>query len=194
MRTVPLTPNLLVSAYANGVFPMDVGGRIEWFSPDPRAIIDLDTFHVPRTLRQTCRQGRFEIRVNGSFRKVMEHCGNRPDGTWISDEIVTAYCRLHELNLAHSVECWRGGELAGGLYGVALGGAFFGESMFSRQRDASKVALVHLVRRMKDRGFILLDVQFITPHLKRFGADEIPRAAYLRRLGEALDIGAPFVD
>jgi leucyl/phenylalanyl-tRNA--protein transferase len=193
MEAIPLTPEVLVSAYAAGIFPMDVEGRIEWFSPDPRAIIELDGFHPSRTLLQTCRQGRFEIRVNTAFEAVMRGCAGR-DETWICEEIVAAYCRLHALGLAHSVEAWRAGELAGGLYGVSLGGAFFGESMFSRQRDASKVALVALVERMRSRGFGLLDIQFMTGHLARFGAREMPRREYLRRLKAALRIPTAFID
>ncbi|HPD30415.1 MAG TPA: leucyl/phenylalanyl-tRNA--protein transferase [Phycisphaerae bacterium] len=206
MKTLPLTPQVLVAAYASGIFPMDVEGRIQWFSPDPRAVIPLDGFHASKTCMQTWRSGRFEIRVNTAFEEVMRGCADRREGTWISEQIVEAYCRLHELGLAHSVESWRAidqpagssqgsaGELAGGLYGVAIGGAFFGESMFSRQRDASKVALVALVERMRSRGFALLDVQFLTPHLQRFGAVEIPRREYLERLKDALKIRASFVD
>ena len=194
MEPVPLTPELLIAAYAHGVFPMDVDGEIEWFSPGPRAILELERFHISQTLRQTCQQNRFEIRIDGAFREVMLACGDREEGTWISGEIVSVYCRLNEAGLAHSVECWRDGELAGGLYGVSLGGAFFGESMFTRERDASKVALVHLVRRMQDRGFTLLDVQFMTSHLQRFGATEIARAEYMDRLQAALAIEARFAD
>lgn len=194
MGSLPLTPEVLVAAYAQGIFPMDVDGQIQWFSPDPRAILPLDAFHVPDTLRRLCNQGKFEIRINERFREVMECCAARREGTWISAEIVAAYTRLHELRLAHSVEAYRDGELAGGLYGVALGGAFFGESMFHRRRDASKVALVHLVRRLRDRRYRLLDVQFTTPHLERFGAVEIPRAEYLRRLAAALNTDCRFCD
>ena len=194
MKTLPLTPQVLVAAYANGIFPMDIEGQIRWFSPDPRAIIPLDAFHASKTCLQACRRGRFEIRIDTAFEEVMRGCADRPDGTWISEEIVRGYCRLRELGLAHSVESWRAGELAGGLYGVAIGGAFFGESMFSRHRDASKVALVALVDRMRSRGFALLDVQFLTPHLQRFGAVEISRDEYLERLKDALAIKTSFVD
>jgi leucyl/phenylalanyl-tRNA--protein transferase len=194
MESLPLTVEVLVSAYCQGIFPMDVDGRVLWFSPDPRAIIPLDRFHASHTLRQLCRQGRYEIRINERFREVMESCADRADGTWISDEIIDAYTDLHERGLAHSVEVYLAGELAGGLYGVALGGAFFGESMFHRRRDASKVALVHLVERMRSRRYRLLDVQFLTPHLERLGAVEIPRAAYLRRLRAALEVSCEFVD
>jgi len=190
MDDLPLTPDVLVAAYASGIFPMDVDGEICWFSPDPRAIIPLEGFHASKTLMQTYRQGRFEIRIDTAFKPVIRGCADRGDGTWISEEIVGAYVQLHREGLAHSVEAWRGGELAGGLYGVALGGAFFGESMFSRQRDASKVALVALVERLRAGGFVLLDIQFMTGHLARFGAVEIPRADYLRRLEAALEVDA----
>ncbi len=194
MKPIPLTPEVLVSAYCQGIFPMDVQGRIRWFSPDPRAIIPLERFHVSHTLGQLCRQGKFEVRVNRRFRDVMRGCAERPEGTWISQDIIEAYTALHERGLAHSVEAYCEGELAGGLYGVALGGAFFGESMFHRRRDASKVALVHLVERMRDRGYRLLDVQFLTPHLERFGAVEIRRSEYLRRLRAALRVTCRFAD
>lgn len=193
MRNLPLTPDILITAYANGVFPMDVDGTVQWFSPDPRAIIDLHAFHVSRSLAQRCRSGKFEVRIDTCFEDVMRACGDREEGTWISEDFVEAYGRLHRLGLAHSVECWHAGELAGGLYGVSLGGAFFGESMFTRVTDASKVALVALVERMREREFTLLDVQFITPHLARFGAKEIPRPVYLARLEEALAIETSFV-
>lgn len=194
MQETPLTPEVLVAAYANGIFPMDVDGEICWFSPDPRAVIPLEAFHASKTLMQRYRQGRFEIRVDAAFEAVMRACADRPEGTWISQEIVEAYVWLHELGAAHSVETWQAGELVGGLYGVALGGAFFGESMFSRTTDASKLALVALVERMRDRGYVLLDTQFMTEHLARFGAVEIPREDYLRRLEQALALDVCFVD
>ncbi|MFO0972063.1 MAG: leucyl/phenylalanyl-tRNA--protein transferase [Phycisphaerae bacterium] len=182
-----LAPATLVAAYAQGLFPMDSDGRLRWYSPDPRAILPLDEFHCPRTLRQLCRQGRFEIRRDTAFEAVLRGCAaDRVDGTWISPRIVRAYLRLHGLGLAHSVEAWRGGQLAGGLYGVALGGVFFGESMFHRVRDASKVALVGLVDHLREQNFSLLDVQFQTPHLARFGVVEIPRDEYLALLSAAL--------
>ncbi|MCA9254102.1 MAG: leucyl/phenylalanyl-tRNA--protein transferase [Phycisphaerales bacterium] len=189
-----LTPELLISAYAQGVFPMGVHGRIGWFSPDPRGILPLDAFHASKTLAQTARSERFQIRIDTRFREVMLACADRPDGTWITTPIVDAYVQLHELGLAHSVESWRGDRLVGGLYGVALGGAFFGESMFHRERDASKVALVALVRRMRDRGFTLLDIQYTTPHLERFGAIEIPREDYMARLMRAIRREARFTN
>lgn len=187
-----LTPELLLSAYIQGIFPMDVSGTIQWFSPDPRAIIPLEGFVVSRSLRQAWRRGQFEIRVNTAFESVIRACAQREEETWISEEIIAGYTRLHELGWAHSVESWREGELAGGLYGVAIGGAFFGESMFHRQTDASKIALVALVERMRERGFALLDIQFMTEHLARFGAVEIPRREYLRRLKAAIRIDTFF--
>jgi leucyl/phenylalanyl-tRNA--protein transferase len=171
----------------------DRGGRIRWYAPDPRAIIPLDAFHVPRSLRQTVRTRLFEVTVNADFPAVIRACAEREE-TWISAEIERAYTELHRLGLAHSVETWRDGRLAGGLYGVALGGAFFGESIFSRETDASKVALVALVERLRARGFVLLDTQFLTPHLARFGAVEIPRAEYERRLAAALRLAPRFDD
>lgn len=172
---------------------MGVDGKLHWFSPDPRAIIPLDEFHVSKTLAQTVRRSPFEIRINSAFRQVMQSCAQRPEGTWITRDIVQAYCDLHGLGLAHSVEAWREGKLVGGLYGVSIGGAFFGESMFHTARDASKVALVHLVERMRERQFALLDIQFTTAHLKRFGAIEIPRVEYLSRLDEAVAMPVSFV-
>jgi len=191
-----LTPRLLLSAYCEGIFPMaHEDGRIYWYDPDPRAIMPLDKFHVPRRLRRTLRQGVFELRVNKEFTAVMEACAAiAPDreSTWISPEMIDAYSKLHQLGFAHSVECWQAGELTGGLYGVAIQGLFAGESMFSKVRDSSKVALVHLVERLRLGGFKLLDVQFLTEHLATFGAVEIPAAEYKRRLQEALLVTAVF--
>lgn len=187
-----LPPKLLIAAYLQGIFPMGVDGKIEWFSPDPRAILPLDGFHVSATLRQTIRQNRFRIEINTSFTEVMRACARRPDGTWITPEIIRAYTELHRLGLAHCVEAWQGETLAGGLYGVSIGGAFFGESMFHTVRDASKVALAALVDRMCAREFNLLDIQFITSHLQRFGAIEISRDEYLRRLAKAVDLPCTF--
>lgn len=189
-RELDLNPETLVQAYSQGLFPMDVDGEIRWFSPNPRAILPLDEFHAPATLRQLWRQGRFEIRSDTRFREVMLACGERPEGTWISEEIVKAYCRLFDMGLAHSLEIWQEQELTGGLYGVKLGGAFFGESMFHRRRDASKLALMALVERLRKNGFTLLDVQFATEHLERFGVVEVPRPTYLRMLSEAIGVGA----
>jgi leucyl/phenylalanyl-tRNA--protein transferase len=150
-------------------------------------VLPLDRFHIPRTLRQTLRQRRFEVRFDSDFEGTMRACmTTRPDGSWISEPLIAVYSRLHELGFAHSVEAWHEGELAGGLYGVSLGGAFFGESMFHHQRDASKVCLVHLVQRLRERGFELLDTQANTDHLRRFGCIDIPATEYLRRLRAAL--------
>jgi leucyl/phenylalanyl-tRNA---protein transferase len=191
---------LLVSAYSSGWFPMAIDeGEIRWYSPDPRGIIPLDGFHVPSRLERVIRSGRFRIEVDRDFPSVIRACANadrREDdpGTWIDGEILTSYVELHQQGIAHSVEVWEGGQLAGGLYGVALGGAFFGESMFHRVTDASKVALAALVERMTARGFTLLDVQWVTPHLERFGAIEIPRNDYLALLQQALEVDARFVE
>lgn len=183
-----IDPALVVRAYREGIFPMALeDGEIGWFSPDPRGIIPLDTFHVPSRLARVVRQGRFEIGADRDFGAVMRACAERPgEGTWISDEIFDAYFSLHRLGIAHSIEVRREGRLVGGLYGVHLGGAFFGESMFHRETDASKVALVALVDRLQRRGFSLLDTQWITPHLGQFGAIEIPRTDYMKRLKDAL--------
>lgn len=168
-------------------------GSIGWFSPDPRGVIPLDQFRVSARLARVLRQGRFEIVVDRGFEEVMRACAERPDeGTWISEDIVQCYTALHRLGLAHSVETWRDGRLAGGLYGVHLGGAFFGESMFHRETDASKVALAALVDRLGRQGFRLLDVQWLTPHLEQFGAREVPRATYLDELKRALQLDCRF--
>ncbi|HYD32032.1 MAG TPA: leucyl/phenylalanyl-tRNA--protein transferase [Azospirillaceae bacterium] len=195
---VELTPQLLLRAYAAGIFPMAESADADdlyWFDPEMRGILPLETFHIPRRLRRTVRQGAFEVRVDHAFPQVIELCAapvpERPK-TWINPEIVRLYDGLHHAGYAHSVECWRDGRLVGGLYGVALGGAFFGESMFSREVDASKVALVHLVARLKAGGFALLDAQFVTKHLSQFGAVEIPRLDYRRRLADALVRPADF--
>ena len=186
-----LTPDLLIEAYRMGIFPMadDRVGALYWFRPDPRAVLPLDAFHVPQTLAKLVRRGPFTVTTDRAFARVIHACADRA-ATWISDEIIAAYTALHRQGHAHSIECWRGGRLAGGLYGVALGGAFFGESMFHRERDASKVALVHLVRCLRRGGYVLLDTQYVTPHLARFGVVEIPRAEYERRLARALAVPA----
>jgi leucyl/phenylalanyl-tRNA--protein transferase len=185
----------LLEAYASGWFPMAVvPGEIRWYSPDPRGVMPLDGFHVPRRLARVLRGGRFEIRVDTAFRDVIVACSERADadGNWIDQEIIDSYCNLHALGHAHSVEAWQDGALAGGLYGVAMGGAFFGESMFHRVADASKAALVALVDRLRARGFTLLDIQWVTDHLLQFGALEIPRRRYLRLLDQALRVEATF--
>lgn len=180
---MPMIPwEFLLGAYREGVFPMAApDGEIQWFSPDPRGVLPLEKFYRPHGLRRTLKAGKFEIRLNTAFREVMEACASR-DETWIDGEILDTYCELHARGYGHSVEAWYDGKLAGGLYGVALGGAFFGESMFHRVTDASKVALVGLVERLEARGFGLLDLQWVTPHLSQFGAIEIPRRDYLLRL------------
>lgn len=188
-----LLPRNLLAAYARGLFPMaDEHGRLHWLSPDPRAVLELDNLVVSRSLRTVIRKAKFDVSVDRAFADVISACADRPEGTWISPDIQGAYYRLHELGFAHSVEAWQGGRLAGGLYGVSLGGAFFGESMFHFVSDASKVAMVHLVERMRARGFALLDVQFMTEHLGRMGAVEIPRGQYERRLREAISLDVPF--
>ena len=195
MRQTSLDPSLLVRAYREGIFPMALEhGEIGWFSPDPRGILPLDGFHVPSRLARVVRQGRFQIAIDRDFGRVMRECAaDREEGTWISRDIVEAYGALHRLGLAHSVEAWLDGDLVGGLYGVHLGGAFFGESMFHRVTDASKVALVALVDRLTRHGFRLLDVQWTTPHLERFGAIAVSRREYLRRLRQALTMDCRFL-
>jgi leucyl/phenylalanyl-tRNA--protein transferase len=193
-----LTPELLLRAYAVGIFPMAdsrASRHLYWLDPEWRGILPLEAFHVPRRLRKTLRHKPFEVRVDSAFRAVIERCAERHEGrpeTWINTDIMRLYGALSEMGVAHSVECWRGGELVGGLYGVALGGAFFGESMFSRAADASKVALIHLAARLVHGGFRLLDTQFITKHLEQFGAVELPRADYRKLLASALRLSASF--
>jgi leucyl/phenylalanyl-tRNA--protein transferase len=191
-----VTPEILLAAYAQGIFPMAErrdDPTLFWVSPEQRGIIPLADFHVPRRLARTVRSQRFAVTSDAAFLAVIHACAEAAPGrkeSWINAEIVRLYSALHSSGHAHSIECWREGELVGGLYGVSLGGAFFGESMFSRHRDASKVALVHLVAQLKRGGFVLLDAQFLTAHLAQFGTHEIPRAAYLRRLSEALSVPA----
>src|SRR6266853_816424 len=179
---------LLLHAYRNAIFPMAMeDGEIAWFSPNPQTIIPInETFHVPHGLRRTLKKNAVESRIDTAFEKVIRHCAER-DETWINGEIVESYVNLHRLGHAHSVEAWLDGRLGGGLYGVAIGGAFFGESMFHEVTDASKVALHALVIRMRARGFSLLDTQWMTPHLRTFGALEILRAAYQKRLQACVD-------
>ena len=188
-----IDPDLLLRAYALGWFPMGTGrrGRIEWFSPDPRGVIPIDTFHAPSRLARVVRQSRFDVRVDTAFEAVMRACSAR-DETWITDDIVGSYVALHRLGHAHSVETWQDDVLVGGLYGVSIGGAFFGESMFHTVTDASKVALVALVERLRARDYRLLDTQWVTPHLMQFGAQEISREDYLERLTTALAVPCTF--
>jgi leucyl/phenylalanyl-tRNA--protein transferase len=196
VSSTALDPALVLRAYREGIFPMAMeSGEIAWFSPDPRGVIPLDAFHIPSRLARVVRSGRFEIRVDHGFEAVMRACARREDddGTWISDTILECYVALHRLGIAHSVETWQEDELVGGLYGVHLGSAFFGESMFHRATDASKAALVALVDRMRRRSFRLLDIQWVTPHLEQFGAIEIPRDEYLVQLKQALRHDASFV-
>ena len=194
-HSVRLDPETLLAAYSQGVFPMaDHDGSVRWYSADPRGILPLDTFHIPKTLAQTVRQNKFDVRIDHDFESTMRGCQERrPDGTWINEPLIRAYTRLHKLGFAHSVECYQNNELVGGLYGVSLGAAFFGESMFHRTRDASKVALVHLVNRLRERRFLLLDTQATTKHLERFGCIEIPADDYLVRLKEALQHPRSFI-
>lgn len=187
-----MTPEMLLRAYACGVFPMAESRddpRLYWVDPQERGIMPLDAFHAPRSLLKVVRQERFEVRIDSAFEAVLTGCAEsteeRPE-TWINDQIFTLFSQLYRMGLAHSVETWRDGQLVGGLYGLALGGAFFGESMFSRQTDASKVALCHLIARLRRGGFTLLDSQFVTKHLTRFGACEIPKADYLQLLAKAI--------
>lgn len=190
-----LEPDLLLDAYRRGIFPMAINdrGTIGWFAPDPRAIIPLDDrFHIPHGLRRTLKKQPFTVTFNRDFPAVIRECAVRHEGTWISPQIKKSYSRLHKIGRAHSIEVWRGDELAGGLYGVQIGGAFFGESMFHRVADGSKVALVTLVERLRERGFVLLDTQWQTPHLRQFGTYEIPRAEYLRILQRAVTFDCQF--
>jgi leucyl/phenylalanyl-tRNA--protein transferase len=190
--SVPLDPETLLSAYAQGAFPMaDRDGTVRWYTADPRGVFPLDDrFHIPGTLRQIVNQGKFEIRINHDFPATMRACMQVPrterGGTWINEELIAAYSRLHELGFAHSVECWQKGEQVGGLYGVSLGAAFFGESMFHIAPNASKVALVHLVERLRERGYELLDTQASTEHLRQFGCIDLPAKEYLNLLRSAL--------
>lgn len=194
----PLDPQLLLRAYAAGIFPMADARDAEevfWVEPRKRGVLPLDDFHLPRSLAKLLRQERFELTADRAFDTVMRACAEPTPGrpeTWINESILDGYVRLHRLGFAHSLECWQDGELAGGLYGVKLGGAFFGESMFTRVRDASKVALAHLIARLRAGGFRLLDTQFLTEHLARFGTVEVPRAAYRSLLDSALAVEADF--
>ena len=189
-----LSPGTLLLAYRNGIFPWTTH-PVTWWSPDPRAIMPLDGVHVSRTLRRLMRRSTFHASFDRDFRKVMEGCAAPRPGreeTWISPQFITAYCRLHDMGYAHSVEVWLGEDLVGGLYGVSIGGFFAGESMFSKARDASKVALVRMAEKLARSGFALFDVQLMTPHLRSMGAVEIPRTEYLRRLAEATLLAPDF--
>jgi len=184
--TEPLEPALVINAYAQGIFPMaDELGRIRWYAPDPRAILEHSNLHISRSLHATIRKGIYEIHMDTAFEDVMRSCADRTE-TWINEEFIKTYTYLHLAGVTHSVEAWKDGRLAGGLYGVALGAAFMGESMFSYATDASKVCLVALVEHLKMQGYILHDTQFTTPHLETLGVTEIPRGIYEKRLKEAL--------
>lgn len=195
-----LSPDLLLRAYAVGVFPMADGAHsadIYWFDPEMRGILPLDKVHFPRRLLRTVRQGHYDVRVDSAFDEVIDACAQTAPGrlsTWINGDVKGACKSLADAGFAHSVECWKDGTLVGGLYGVAMGGAFFGESMFHRERDASKVALVHLVARLVYHGFALLDTQFVNHHLEQFGAIEIPREEYRKLLIKAMPINTQFAD
>jgi leucyl/phenylalanyl-tRNA---protein transferase len=184
----PLDPILLINAYAQGIFPMaNQFGKIQWYAPDPRAILEHENLYVSRSLRATLSKRIYEVSIDTAFESVMRCCAQRED-TWINESFISTYTKLHYLGLAHSVETWKDGELVGGLYGVSLGGAFMGESMFSRATDASKVCLVTLVEHLQAQGFVLHDVQYRTPHLASLGVTEIPRKLYEQRLRTALQI------
>jgi len=190
--------DLLLKAYASGVFPMAENAddpEVFWVRPETRGILPLDGFHIPKSLARTIRRAPFDIRIDHDFAGVIDACAEeRPErrSTWINAPIREAYIELNRIGHAHSVEAWQDGKLVGGLYGVRLGRAFFGESMFSRATDASKVCLVFLVKRLRERGFLLLDTQFTTEHLKRFGAIDVPRARYETMLAQALEANARF--
>ena len=191
-----LTPEIVLNGYCQGIFPMaETDGTLYWYDPDPRAILPLDALHIPRSLGRRLRKKDFEVRFNTAFGRVIRKCAEPGPGreeTWISDDIIESFSLLHDSGFAHSVETWVGGELVGGLYGVSVGGLFAGESMFSRQTDASKIALVALVERLRRHEFGVLDVQFTSDHLSRFGVIEISREAYKSRLKKALEIETDF--
>jgi len=198
MELLELSPDILLRAYAIGVFPMSEDRNdpeLFWVDPRTRGIIPLNDVHVSRRLAKTIRQQHFTVTFDTAFEATMEGCAESADDrpkTWINDRIIKLYTSLHKIGHAHSIECWLDGKMVGGLYGVSLGGAFFGESMYSRERDASKVALVHLIARLRGGGYALLDTQFVTDHLKQFGAVEITRNDYHRRLATALELDANF--
>jgi leucyl/phenylalanyl-tRNA---protein transferase len=190
-----LEPATLLEAYCSGIFPwFDDDWPICWWSPDPRAIFELDQFHVSRRLARTIRSGKFQVTINRAFGGVIRGCADRPEGSWITCSMIDAYERLHRFGVAHSVEAWCGDRLAGGLYGVSIAGFFAGESMFTRITDGSKVALAFTVEHLKQRSFQLFDTQFTTEHTKRLGAIDIPRREYLQRLQQALRVQTSFVD
>lgn len=186
-----LSVERILLAYRSGIFPWSVD-PITWWSPNRRGVFEWDKLHVPRSLARTLRKNPFEVTRDRAFRRVMEGCAAREEGTWIAPEFIDAYTRLHEAGHAHSVECWQGGELVGGIYGVAAGGLFAGESMFHRVSDASKIALHHLAQHLRERGFALFDIQMVTDITEALGAVEISRAEYLRRLKKAVALECVF--
>jgi leucyl/phenylalanyl-tRNA---protein transferase len=194
----PITPQVLLQAYAAGIFPMAESAddpALYWVEPEERGVIPLQGFHISRSLRKRVKQQNYDIRVDTAFQHVIRECAARSetrDETWINKRIITLYSQLHKMGCAHSVESWHNGELVGGLYGIRIGGAFFGESMFSRATDASKVALVHLVARLKFGGFTLLDAQFVNPHLLQFGTQAVAKVDYMKLLQPALNVQADF--
>jgi leucyl/phenylalanyl-tRNA--protein transferase len=192
MATI-IPPDILLDFYRRGVFPMAMDGELRLFSPDPRGVIPLEKFRIPHGSRKILRDPEWKVTVNAAFEEVVLGCAEREE-TWIDETIFGSYAELHHLGHAHSIEVWRDGELAGGLYGVAIGAAFCGESMFSRVPGASKVALANLVERLRGRGFVLLDTQWVTPHLEKFGACEIPRSEYLEKLAKAVEMKTSFLE
>ena len=183
---IDLSPNNLLAAYCQGIFPMgDSSGNVNWYEADPRGIVPLDQLHIPHDLKRILRQKKFTTTLNRCFLRTIKACADRPEPTWINDDIIAAYYRFHEIGHAHSVETWLDGELAGGLYGVTVGSAYFGESMFHFKRDASKVALAHLWYWLKRSGFVLFDIQMITDVLQRFGARHVSKKDYLAMLKQA---------
>lgn len=193
-----LTADDLIYGYINGIFPMaDADGSLYWYSPDPRAIIPIDSYRASKSLRPVLNKNVFEIQVNRNFEGVMRQCAApriQEEGTWISEDIIRAYTRLHDLGMAHSIEAYQEGKLVGGLYGVSIGAAFFGESMFHHVSNASKVAFHALISILRERNFKLLDTQFINDNVRRFGAIEIPKAEYLARLRQAIAMKARFTE
>ena len=195
-----LSPDWLLDAYTHGIFPWPMCEPevpVAWWSPDPRAVFELDQFHIPRRLRRICRSDRFQVTVDRAFAEVIQGCATATDRegqTWLTAAMIDAYVRMHELGHAHSVEAWFDGQLAGGTYGISIGGLFAAESMFYRVSEASKVALVYLVEHLRQRGYTLLDIQQLTSHTTRFGAVEISRREYLRRLAVAVELPVSFGD
>ncbi|HAY82788.1 MAG TPA: leucyl/phenylalanyl-tRNA--protein transferase [Planctomycetaceae bacterium] len=196
-----LAPEWLLEAYSHGIFPWPIVDQhlelLAWFSPDPRAVLELDDLYVSKRLARRIRSGQSQVTINTAFPQVIAGCAaprSYESGTWVTDDLIAAYCQMHDLGHAHSVEVWQDDQLVGGLYGIAIGGMFAGESMFHRQRDASKVALYFLVRHLKQRGFSLLDIQQTTSHSQRMGSTELPRAVFLQRVAQAIADPVTFGD